>query len=391
MVSFFGTMITAVAVPYQVFQLTHSSLAVGLIGLFELATILGFAFLGGAIADANDRRRMVLLTEAGMAMASVLLIANALLPHPQLWVIYGLAMAVGALDAIQRPSLDAMLPRLVERDELTAAGAISALRTNVGMIVGPALAGVLIALVGLPLTYAVDVVTFLFSLVCLGLMNAVPPAIDAGRVSLRGIVEGLRYAASRQELIGTYVVDMVAMFFGMPIALFPAIAASHGGPAVLGLLFTAPAVGSGIAFATSGWASRVHRHGRAVIVAALLWGVAITAFGLAENLVLVLLFLAAAGAADGISGVFRSTIWNQTIPDRLRGRLAGIEMVSYTSGPLLGNAESGLVAQLFSVRVSIVSGGLLCVAGCLLMAALLPRFRAYDSRDGVRTAPADGI
>ncbi len=380
MVSLLGNMITFVAVPYQVFRLTHSSLAVGLIGLFELATILGFAFLGGAIADANDRRRMVLLTEAGLAVGSALFIVNALLPHPQLWVIYVLSMAVGALDAIQRPSLDALLPRLVDRDELTAAAALSSLRSNVGMIVGPAAAGLLIATLGLPLTYGVDLLTFAICLACLGLMKAVPPAPDAARVSLRGILEGLRYAGSRQELIGTYVVDIVAMFFGMPIALFPAIADRYGGPAVLGLLYAAPGVGAGLAFATSGWASTVHRHGRAVILAALAWGVAITIFGIVQSLPLALFFVAAAGAADAISGIFRSTIWNQTIPDRLRGRLAGIEMVSYTSGPLLGNVESGVVAQLFSVRVSVISGGLLCVAGCVLMAALLPKFRTYDSR-----------
>src|SRR5581483_11276549 len=203
---------------------------------------------------------------------------------------------------------------------------------------------------------------------------------DAERPSLRRIVEGLRYARSRPELIGTYVVDIIAMFFGMPTALFPALAQSFGGPSVLGLMFAAPAVGAFVFSATSGWTSRVHRHGMGVIVAAVLWGVAIIFFGLATNLVVALVFLGIAGAADMMSGVYRSTIWNQTIPDSLRGRLASIELLSYASGPTLGNFEAGVVASLFSIRVSIVSGGVLCVVGCVLAAAVLPAFRAYDSR-----------
>jgi MFS family permease len=190
----------------------------------------------------------------------------------------------------------------------------------------------------------------------------------------------VKYAWSRKELLGSYGVDIVAMFFGMPMALFPAIATKFGGAEVLGLLYAAPSVGSLLATLTSGWVSRVHRHGLAIIWAAAAWGVAITAFGLAPNLGLALVFLGLAGAADMISGVFRGTLWNQTIPDRLRGRLAGIEQVSYSSGPLLGNLEAGIVAQFASVRASVVSGGILCVAGVALFAILLPAFRLYDSR-----------
>jgi MFS family permease len=313
-------------------------------------------------------------------VCSLILAGNAALPSPQIWVLFVIAVVWGVLDAVQRPSLDAMLPRLVDRDELAAAAALNSVRSTMGQILGPALGGVLLAAIGLPLTYMVDVATFVVGLACLWLMHAVPPPVNAERPSFRRVMEGLRYARSRPELIGTYAVDMIAMFFGMPMALFPAIAQRLGGPSVLGLLYAAPAVGSFLFSTTSGWTSRVHRHGIAVIVAAIVWGLAIIGFGLAPGLIASLAFLALAGAADMMSGVFRSVIWNQTIPDSLRGRLASIEMLSYTSGPALGNFEAGLVASLFSVRISVVSGGILCVVGCLLCALALPAFRNYDAR-----------
>ena len=380
LVSFFGSMITVVAFPYQVYQLTHSVLLVGLLGVLEFAAILLFAMLGGALADASDRRSMVLLTEVGLMACSLILAGNAALPNPQVWILFAITVVWGGLDAVQRPSLDAMLPRLVDREELAAAAALNSMRGTLGQILGPALGGVLLATIGLPLTYMVDVATFVVGLACLWLMRAVPPPVNAERPSLKRVVEGLRYAKSRPELIGTYAVDIIAMFFGMPMALFPAIAQGLGGPGVLGMLYAAPAVGSFLFSATSGWTNRVHRHGMGVIVAAIVWGLAIIGFGLAPGLIAALVFLALAGAADMMSGVFRSVIWNQTIPDSLRGRLASIEMLSYTSGPALGNFEAGLVASLVNIRFSIISGGVLCVAGCVMCALALPAFRNYDSR-----------
>src|SRR2546427_264126 len=368
-VSYFGSMVTTVAFPFQVYQLTHSVLLVGLLGVLEFGAILIFAFVGGALADARDRRSMVLLAEAGLMGCSLLLAGNAALPHPQVWLLFAVATAWGVLDALQRPSLDAMLPRLVEKKELAAAAALGSIRSTLGQILGPALGGVLVAAFGLSVTYLVDVGTFLVGLACLTLMRAVPPPVDAERPSLRRVIEGLRYARSRQELIGTYVVDMVAMFFGMPLALFPAIAQNLGGARVLGLLYAAPAVGSFLFSATSGWTNRVHRHGLGVIVAATIWGVAIIGFGLAPGLLLALVFLALAGAADMMSGVFRSVIWNQTIPDSLRGRLAGIEMISYTSGPALGNLEAGGGAPVFNSCGSGGRGGVVGVARVLLAAS----------------------
>jgi MFS family permease len=382
MVTFLGSMVTYVALPYQAYQLSGSSLVVGLLGVAELFPLLVTAFLGGALADARDRRRMLQLTELSFAVASAVLLANALLPNPQLWLLFVVSAIMAALDGLQRPSLEALTPRLVDRDEIPAAAAIGTLRGTIGMIAGPALGGVLIAVVGLPLTYAFDIGTFLFSLLMLRLMRAAPPPVEGARVSLHGIVEGLRYAAARPVLLGTYAVDIVAMFFGMPNAIFPAFAHEFGGAGVLGLMYAAPAVGSFLATLTSGWAGSVRRHGVAISFAATGWGAAIVGAGLAPSLGLVLLGLVVAGGADTISGIFRMTVWNQTIPDHLRGRLAGIEQVSYSTGPLLGNVESGVAASLIGIRGSIVTGGALCVVGVVGTVLLLPAFWRYDSSVG---------
>jgi MFS family permease len=378
-------MVTYVAIPYQTYSLTGSSLAVGLLSLAELVPLLGAALLGGAIADWKDRRRMVFVTELSFALCSAGLLLNSLSSGPRVWVLFAVAMVMAGLDGIQRPSLDAMIPRLVDRDELLAAGALDSLRGNVAMIAGPALGGVLIATAGLPATYGFDAVTFVVSLVALSQMRAVPPPPDAAPPSFRRIADGLAYARSRPELVGTYGVDLVAMFFGMPQALFPAFADELGGASVLGLMYAAPSVGSLVATLTSGWCSRVRRHGLAVVLAAAAWGAAIAVVGLVHSLPAVLVFLALAGAADMISGIFRSTIWNQTIPDHLRGRLAGIEQVSYSAGPLLGNLEAGVVASLAGVRASIVSGGVLCVVGVGLAALALPAFVRYRADE--RSSP----
>ncbi len=384
-VSFVGSMITYVAVPYQVYRLTHSSLAVGLLGLTEVVPLVASAVLGGALADAKDRRRMVQLSELGLMATSAGLVANASLAHPMLWALYAASALAAVFDGLQRPSLDALVPRLVDRDELEAAAALQGFRGTIGMIGGPALGGLLVATIGLAGTYGVDVATFGVSLLALRLMRAVPPPAGAERPSIRRIIEGFRYARSRQELWGTYLVDMNAMFFGMPSALFPALAARLGGAGNLGLLYAAPAVGSLLATVTGGWVKKVSRHGLAVAVAASAWGAAIVAFGLSASLIPALLFLALAGGADMVSGLFRMTMWNQTVPDELRGRLAGIEMISYSTGPSLGNVEAGAVASLAGVRTSIVSGGAACVVGSVLLTWALPGFRRYRA---VRPAAA---
>jgi MFS family permease len=387
-VSFFGSMMTMVAVPWQVYRLTNSSLAVGMLGVAEFAPVFLMAFVGGALADAFDRRRMVRITEALIAALTFVLVLNSLLARPRVWVIFAATALFAALNALQRPSLDALIPRLVPSEQMPAAIALRSLSSIIGMIGGPALGGLLVVTLGPAATYSFDLATFAASLVALWLMQAVPPPPGAEGPSLRSIAEGLRYARSRPELLGTYLIDINAMFFGMPMALFPAIAEGFGGSSV-GLLYAAPAFGAMCVTLTSGWTKRVNRHGAAVALAAASWGVAIVGFGFAPTLWAALLCLAAAGASDMVSGLFRSLVWNQTIPDRLRGRLAGIEMVSYTTGPLLGNAESGAVAALFGVRVSVVSGGLLCVAGTALLSTLLPAFLRYDGREGLARKRAE--
>ncbi len=378
---YLGRMVASVAVPFQIYQLTHSTLAVGLLELFAFFPMVTLGLVGGAFADAHDRRRIVLLSEAGFGVAAALLLVNSLLPHPQLLPIYALELVAGAFYALQRPSRDSLQPRLVERHEQTAAAALNNLRFNATAIGGPAVAGIVIASLGLPAAYSIYVATFGLSLLAVAAVRAVPPPTGAERPSLRRVREGLDYARGRPDLLGTYLVDMAAMFFGMPIALFPAVASRLGGPAVLGVLTAAPAVGSFLVSLGSGWTRHVHRHGRAIVLAAGLWGLAVIGFGFAPSLSLAVVFLAFAGAGDTVSGVFRSTIWNQTIPDHLRGRLAGIELISYTSGPTLGNFEAGAVAAAFGLRFSIVSGGVLCVLATAACAVFLRGFWAYDDRD----------
>lgn len=378
-VSLTGSMITYVAIPFQVYDLTGSTLAVGLLGLVELVPLLVTALLGGALADAHDRRRLVLLADTALLALALVLVANALLGEPQVWVLFVVAAGMSAAGGLQRPPLDAMLPRLVPRDELAAASALDGFRGNAAQIAGPALGGVLIATVGIAATYAVDAATFLVSVAALARMRAVPPPPDAAPPSLARIRAGWRYARSRQELIGTYAVDINAMLFGIPVALFPAVAERYGGPEVLGLLYAAEPVGATLFTLLSGWVGRVRRHGKAVALSAAAYGAAIVAFGFAGSLAFALAALAAAGAADMSSGIFRQTLWNQTIPDRMRGRLAGIEQLSWSIGPTLGTARSGALASVTSVRFSIVSGGIACVAGTVVLAALLPRFWRYEA------------
>ena len=298
-----------------------------------------------------------------MCLVIGVLVVNSPRPYPRLWVLFAVAFAAAGIDGLQRPSLDAMVPRLVSAEQLPAASSLSSLKGSLGMVAGPPVAGVLIVIVGLPLTYGLDVATFFVSLVALALMRAVPPPLESDGLSLRAIADGLRYAKSRQDLLGSYLVDMNAMFFGIPTALLPQVASHLGGAGVLGLLYAAPSAGSLLVALTSGWAGRVRRHGRAIVLSAGVWGLGIIGFGFADSLALAITGLAVAGAGDMVSGLFRSTMWNQSIPDPLRGRLAGIEMLSYSSGPSLGNVEAGLLEALAGLRVSIVAGGALCVVG----------------------------
>ena len=385
-ISLIGSTITVVAIPFQVYELTGSTLLVGLIGLAEFVPVVVIALLGGVLADAFDRRRLMIASDAGSLVVVGVLALNALAEDPHVWLLFVCASLLAALYAIQRPAMDALFPRLVERDELKTASAIQWLLTDIPMATGPALGGVLLATSGAATTYIVDGVTFAASIVAVLAMRA-PKLTERTAPSLRSVREGVRYATSKQHLMGSYLVDMNAMFFGVPQALFPALAVTYGGPEVLGLLYAAPYFGSFLASLTSGWSVRVHRHGRAVVFAAMGWGVAIVGFGLSGELWLALAFLALAGGADAISGIFRSAIWNESIPDALRGRMAGIEMISYSSGPTLGQLRAGAAASLMGLRSSVVVSGVVCVAGCVALAFAFPKLWDYDSREAGPASP----
>jgi len=379
-VTVFGSFLTYVAVPVQIKELTGSTLAVGAIGLVELVPLIVFGLYGGALADSVDRRKLIVYTEVALGLLSLLLLANTLVPHPAVWPLYVVAALTSALTGLQRPALDAIVPRVVPHEQLSAAAALNAVRWQVGAIAGPSLAGVLIAFAGLEWAYALDAVSFAIS-VGLGLgLRPSPAAHDAAKPSLRSIWEGGRYAWSRKELLGTYAIDLAAMFFAFPTAVFPFLADDLKAPWSLGLMYAAGTVGSLAVSLTSGWSSRVHRHGRMIVCAALAWGAAMAVAGWMDNVWLVLFFLAVAGGCDMISGIFRSTIWNQTIPDELRGRLAGIELLSFSVGPTLGQVRAGGMAALTGVRVSVWSGGLACIAAVGLLAGGLPKLMSYDAR-----------
>ncbi len=391
-VSMFGSALSYVVLPWQLYQLTKSTFAVGMLGVAEFVPMFVLAFVGGALADYIDRRRLVLLAEAAMLVCCAVLTVNALLPQPRVWVLFTMAALFAALNGLHRPALEALTARLVVPEQMTAVGALTMFRYSFNYIVGQSLAGLIVAGLGAAAGFAIDGATFAVSLLMLWLMRAVPPPEGAESPSWQTVREGWQYARRRQELLGTYLIDINAMFFGIPVALIPAIAANfyggHGNASV-GLFYAMPPVGTLLVSLTSGWTERVHRHGLAVTLAAAVWGLGIIGFGLATQLWVALAFLALAGAADTVSGIFRMTMWNQTIPDHLRGRLAGIEMISYLTGPYLGNAEAGLVASVFGLRASVVSGGVLCVIGCGVLALLLPKFISYDGREGLAQKQAE--
>jgi MFS family permease len=237
-------------------------------------------------------------------------------------------------------------------------------------------------------TYLIDVLTFVVSLLALAAIRYIPRAVVGASPGFKAIIAGLKYARSRPELIGTYVVDIVAMTFAMPMALFPAMTMNWGGAAAVGWLYSAMSIGSLLTSLLSGWTSRVERHGAAVVAGAAVWGLAIFALGFARGLPAAVFCLALAGAGDAVSALFRMTMWNETIPGTLRGRLAGVEMISYLSGPLLGNARAGWVASISSNELSVVTGGITCVVGVLLCIPLLPAFWNY--RRGTMTVVTEG-
>ncbi|WP_327182691.1 MFS transporter [Streptomyces sp. NBC_01334] len=385
-VSNFGSFLTFVALPVQLKELTGSAAAVGAIGAVELVPLVVFGLYGGALADAWDKRKLIVWTEAGQGLLSAVLLVNALMPGPAVWPLYLVAALSSALVSVQRPALDSLWPRIVAHEHLPAATALNSLRWTVGGVAGPALAGVVVAYAGLGWAYAADLLTFVVSVALVVRIAASPAAREAAGPSLKAIAEGARYAWGRKELLGTYAVDLAAMFLAMPLAVLPFLADDLDAEWSLGLMYASVPAGALLVSLTSGWTSRVHRHGRMVVLSAALWGGAIAAAGLAGNIWLVLLCLALAGGFDMVSGIFRGVMWNQTIPDELRGRLAGIELLSYSVGPTVGQVRSGGLAAWLGVRTSVWSGGVLCVGAVGLLALCLPGLMTYDVRTNEHAA-----
>jgi MFS family permease len=374
--------VTYVALPYQVYQLTKSTFAVGAIALVELVPLLSLTFIGGAAADAFDRRRLLVWTELGTAAAVAGLLVNAALPHPRVEACFVFAFFAAAFSSFGVGASRSLIPRLVPAEHITSALALNSLYSNLGSVVGPALGGVLISAIGLAGAYAIGVVGFLASLAAYWLLPSVVPVGEIEPPGLRSVLEGFRYLRRQRVVLGCFLIDTNAMVFGMPSALFPAIAIGHlhAGARVVGYLYAAPAAGALVASLFSGSLAHIRRQGVTIVVAAALWGVAIAVFGFAASLWQALLLLAAAGAADAVSAVLRNTIMFATTPDALQGRVSAAYLAQVTSAPRLGNLEAGGLASLTSIRFSVVSGGIACVAGCALLVFAIPSLLRYDSR-----------
>ncbi|WP_436776793.1 MFS transporter [Yinghuangia sp. YIM S09857] len=389
-VSMLGQQMTSLAVAVQVYHLTGSNFAVGLVGLFSLAPLIVFGLLGGAIADSMDRRRLGLIASTGLAAMSLVLAAQAVLDLGQVWLLYGVVAAQSAFFAVNSPTRTAMIPRLLGPEHLPAANALAMLSMTLGMTVGPLLGGLVIGVWNTQTVYVVDALAFGAALYGMWRLPAMPPeransGAGDGKRQRASVAEGFRFLRTRPNVRMTFLADIAAMVFGMPRALFPAIAASWygGGSRTVGLLTAAPAIGAFAGALFSGWLGRVRYQGRAVILSIVAWGLAITAFGATNWLWLGVFFLAVAGCADTISGVFRNTILQVATPDELRGRLAGVFIVVVAGGPRLGDFESGSVAALSTERISVVSGGLACVVVVLALAARWRGFWRYDAENPV--------
>ncbi len=381
LVSFLGRQLTVVAVPVQVFAITHSSFAVGMVGLADLVPLVVVSLIGGAIADAFDRRKVLLVTQVVLALTSAGLAANSMLGHPQLWLVYVLSALGAGFLGIDLPTRNAIVPSLVRRASFPAAATLNQIVMSVGLVAGPALAGLLIRYVSLSATYWSDAASFGVSLISVLFVRPLPPEGGGRRAGLSSVREGISYLRGRRVLTGTFVIDLNAMIFGMPRALFPAFGTQvfGGTAATVGLLYAAPGAGALLGALFAGWVGGIRHQGLAVFVSVAVWGAAVTGFGLSRVLGVALVLLAVAGAADVVSAVFRNTILQLSIPDQVRGRLSSIHIAVVTGGPRLGDVESGTVAALTSVRVSAVSGGLICIAGVLVLLRVIPELARYTT------------
>jgi len=382
-VSNIGSMMTYVAMPFQIKELTNSYLWVGAVGFVETVPLIIFGLYGGVLADAFDRKKLILISEFGAMLVSIGLLLNVLSGFNSPVLILILAMIFAATDGIFRPAVDAMIPQVVPYQKLPSAGALNSLRHQSSSIAGPMIGGLILASGGIAFAYTLDVLSFVVSLFLLIRISSAKPIHGAEKPSLHRIKEGIKYALSRKDLLGTYLVDLSAMFFAFPYALFPFVADELGGAWTLGFLYAAIPAGALVATLTSGWSNHVSRHGRVIAFAAAGWGLGIVLFGLVHSLVFAIIGLMIAGFFDQISAIFRGLIWNQSIPDHLRGRLASIEMLSYSVGPQMGQVRGALFARAFGLEFSLISGGILTIIAAALVSGMLKDFYKYDVNTNV--------
>ena len=386
-----GQQMTAVAVGIQVYAITHSSLAVGLVGLFQLVPLVTLGLYGGALSDMHDRRKVALLTALGMWVCAGAFLLQSVLDLGSVALLYALVAVQSSMYALGNPARQSIIPRLVKPELLPSANALGMITYNLGFTVGPLLGGLLIAATGtVTSAYLVDVVAYTAAVWAMWRLPSLPPERIENAKPRGGwsqVIEGLRFLKGKRNLQMSFYIDIVAMVFGMPRALFPAIAVLwYGGDVrqvalVVGLLNAAPAIGALLSGIFSGPLAHIRRQGLAVVISVLVWGGSIAAFGLIHWLPFALFLLALAGAADNISAIFRNTILQAATPDEYRGRLQGIFTVVVAGGPRAGDVEAGGVAALFGETISVVSGGLTCILGAVLLLPAFPAFLRYDARN----------
>lgn len=380
LISLVGRQITVVAVPYQVYVLSHSSLAVGLLGLVQLGPYVVCSLVAGSVADRIDRRVLLLWTQALLAGCSALLMLGALSGRPPLLFVYLVAGTAAGISAVDQPARSATVPNLVARAQLPSAISLNFALFQTGALAGPAIGGLVIARVGLPAAYGIDVATFAAAIVAVALLSPQVPAGRREESPWQALAAGFAFLRQVPVVMGGYALDLDAMILSLPRALFPAAALTiyHVSPAGLGLLYAAPGLGAVLGSFGSGFVRHLRHPGRAVLLAVVGWGLGILLFGLVASFALGLLFLAAAGAADAISAISRNTIQQTIAPDRLRGRLSAVGSMVVVGGPYLGDARAGAVATALSPELAIVLGAFTCLAGCALVPLVVPQLWSFD-------------
>jgi MFS family permease len=378
-----GTQAALVALPYQVYVISRSAFLTGLLGLVELAPLITLSLFGGALADRFDRRKLLLLAQVALVLVASGLAAAALAGTPPLWLLYLLAGLSTAAAAMERVTASAMVPNLVGPDKLRGALSLTFGLYQVTMVVGPGLGGILISAAGVQGAYIADAVTCAGMAVAAYMMRPQPPTTDDDshrEPIFRSIATGLRFVRQERALVGSFVIDLCAMTFGMPRALFPVLSLTvyHAGASGTGALFSAVAAGATVAALTTGWLEHARWLGRIVLGSVAVWGIAIALAGVTTSIAVAIALLALAGAADSVSAVCRSTISQTLTPDRLRGRMSSVFSLVVASGPRLGDIESGSVAAVATPRASVISGGLACVVSVGVVAVLYPELARYD-------------